>query len=545
MQTGHTISEKTGRASRGISPKTRHLLYKTVTFLLVTAAFVFFYDWLTKGSLSGFFGMEDISRKTKGYFVPICAWVVAAISLNLVVGFSGELSLGHAGFMSIGYSTGIVVYNLLTKGYGWDNIYLAMAVTLAAAGVTAGIVGFLVGIPVLRLRGDYLAIVTLACAEIVKSLLQCLYVGLDTADGVRLQFAFPKNTLEGGKLTLLLKGPTASAAIGTKGTTTDLPALYIISFALVILTLLVVFNLTDSRTGRAIKSTRENRIAAEAMGIPVTRHKMIAFVTASVLAGMAGALLANKSTYQPANFNLDMSIMVLVYVVLGGLGNVLGSIFSTTVLYILPEELRFMKDYRMLVYALVLIFAMVLTNNPVIKRWVTSFVGLFKRRKHMTLFAEEARNPYGKGEGRQEEGPREVLVVEEEPETSEAPRSAALQAASVEAEPERTADSAVEEALPEPEASRTAPAADVLLPIGPLYTADGTPLDEDTLRRIALGLKFYEAYGEDGVGKQRKSDSEKAGKDDGKKAKSEKKQKDSKKAGSKKKQKDRKGGGKK
>ena len=122
-----------------------------------------------------------------------------------------------------------MVYNLLTKGYGWGNIYLSMAVTMAFSGLLAGIVGFLVGIPVLRLRGDYLAIVTLACAEIIKSLLQCFYVALDTSDGAKLLFAFPKNTLNGSGITMLLKGPTASAPIGTKGTTTDLPALYIIS----------------------------------------------------------------------------------------------------------------------------------------------------------------------------------------------------------------------------------------------------------------------------------------------------------------------------
>ena len=495
MQYDHAVIGQMSRSRRSFSPKARHILYKTATFLLVTAAFVFLYDWLTQGPLSGILNMEDISRKTKGYFVPICAWVVAAVSLNLVVGFSGELSLGHAGFMSIGYSTGIVVYNLLTKGYGWENIYLSMAVTMAVSGLLAGIVGFLVGIPVLRLRGDYLAIVTLACAEIIKSLLQCFYVALDTSEGAKLLFAFPKNTLNGSGITMLLKGPTASAPIGTRGTTTDLPALYIISFALVILTLLVVFNLTDSRTGRAIKSTRDNRIAAESMGIPVTRHKMIAFVTAAVLAGMSGALLANKSTYQPANFNLDMSIMVLVYVVLGGLGNVMGTIFSTTALYILPEELRFMKDYRMLVYALVLIFAMVLSNNPVIKRWFTSFTSLFRRKHSITLFAEESRNAYAGSKDVQDDRTSEPLVVVEEqtlPDTKAA--LPVLEDRVAEAEP-----AAVDaEAGIQPAAAGTRAEDKDIFTM--LYTADGTPLDVESMRRIQVGLMLYDAYGDIEIG---------------------------------------------
>lgn len=494
MQHDHAVIGQMSRIRRFFSPKARHILYKTATFLLVTAAFVFLYDWLTQGPLSGILNMESISRKTKGYFVPICAWVVAAVSLNLVVGFSGELSLGHAGFMSIGYSTGIVVYNLLTKGYGWENIYLSMSVTLAVSGLLAGIVGFLVGIPVLRLRGDYLAIVTLACAEIIKSLLQCFYVALDTSDGAKLLFAFPKNTLNGSGITMLLKGPTASAPIGTKGTTTDLPALYIISFALVILTLLVVFNLTDSRTGRAIKSTRDNRIAAESMGIPVTRHKMIAFVTAAVLAGMSGALLANKSTYQPANFNLDMSIMVLVYVVLGGLGNVMGTIFSTTALYILPEELRFMKDYRMLVYALVLIFAMVLSNNPVIKRWFTSFTSLFRRKHSITLFAEESRNAYAGSKDVQADRTSEPLVVEEEALSDTKAALPVLEDRVAEAEPAAVdAEAGIQPAAADSKAEDK----DIFTM---LYTADGTPLDEESMRRIQVGLMLYDAYGDIDIG---------------------------------------------
>ena len=148
---------------------------------------------------------------------------------------------------------------------------------------------------------------------------------------------------------------------------------------LILITLVVVLNLVNSRTGRAIQATRDNRIAAESMGVSVTRYKMIAFVTAAVLAGMAGALYGlNSSTVVPTQFTFNQSINVLVFVVLGGLGNVLGSVISATFLTVLPEVLREFADYRMLVYAVVLILVMIFTNNPMIRSLTNRLFGPVK-----------------------------------------------------------------------------------------------------------------------------------------------------------------------
>ena len=149
---------------------------------------------------------------------------------------------------------------------------------------------------------------------------------------------------------------------------------------LVLIALTVVLNLVNSRAGRAIKATRDNRIAAESMGVPVTKYKMMAFVTAAALAGMAGALYGlNSSTVVPTQFTFNQSINVLVFVVLGGLGNVLGSVISATLLTVLPEVLRAFADYRMLVYAVVLILVMIFTNNPLIRSFADRLIAPVKR----------------------------------------------------------------------------------------------------------------------------------------------------------------------
>ena len=233
----------------------------------------------------------------------------------------------------------------------------------------AGIAGTLIGIPVLRLRGDYLAIVTLAFGEIIRNLVNVLYIG--TANG-KLYFSFLNKELPGG-VTMLVDG--AKGAVKIKPIST-----FTVGFVLILITLVVVLNLVNSRAGRAIKACRDNRIAAESMGVNVTKYKMMAFVTAAVLAGMAGALYGlNSSTVVPTQFTFNQSINVLVFVVLGGLGNVLGSIISATLLTVLPEMLRAFADYRMLVYAIVLILVMIATNNPTIRALLTRLGNLFRR----------------------------------------------------------------------------------------------------------------------------------------------------------------------
>ncbi len=286
-----------------------------------------------------------------------------AVSLNLVIGFSGELSLGHAGFMSIGAYTGAIVSGWLLNAFDMQDTTLRLVLAIVIGGVIAGIMGLLIGIPVLRLRGDYLAIVTLAFGEIIRNLVNVLYVG--TADG-KLYFNFLNKDMP-GEVTMLVDG--AKGAVKIKPIST-----FAVGFVLILITLIIVLNLVNSRSGRAIMAARDNRIAAESMGVSVTKYKMIAFVTAAVLAGMAGALYGlNSSTVVPTQFTFNQSINVLVFVVLGGLGNVLGSVISATFLTVLPEVLREFADYRMLVYAVVLILVMIFTNNPMIRSLTNRF----------------------------------------------------------------------------------------------------------------------------------------------------------------------------
>jgi branched-chain amino acid transport system permease protein len=347
--------------------KRKRLIYNLVTYALVIAAYII---------LQNMIGAKTISRSLKGLLVPICAWIIMAVSLNLVIGFSGELSLGHAGFMSIGAYTGAIISGWLMAAFDMQDPTLRLVLAIAGGGIVAGIFGVLIGIPVLRLRGDYLAIVTLAFGEIIRNLVNVLYVG--TADG-QLHFAFLNKKLP-ADVTMLVDG--AKGAVKIKPIST-----FTVGFVLVMITLIVVLNLVNSRAGRAIQATRDNRIAAESMGVSVTKYKMMAFVTAAVLAGMAGALYGlNSSTVVPTQFTFNQSINVLVFVVLGGLGNVLGSVISATFLTVLPEVLREFADYRMLVYAVVLILVMIFTNNPLIRsvfgRAVAPVKGLFRRKKN-------------------------------------------------------------------------------------------------------------------------------------------------------------------
>ena len=346
--------------------KRKRLIYNIITFALVIVAFIV---------LQSMIANKSITRSLKGQLVPICCWIVMAVSLNLVIGISGELSLGHAGFMSVGAYTGAVVSGWLLNALNVQDATLRLVLALAAGGLLAGIAGVLIGIPVLRLRGDYLAIVTLAFGEIIRSLVNVLYVG--TADG-KLYFSFLNKKMP-ENVTLLVDG--AKGAVKVKPVST-----FTVGFVLVLVTLIIVLNLVHSRAGRAIQATRDNRIAAESMGVSVTKYKMMAFVTAAVLAGMAGALYGlNASTVIPTQFTFNQSINVLVFVVLGGLGNVLGSVISATFLTILPEVLREFADYRMLVYAVVLILVMIFTNNPLIRSLVNRLFGpvkaLFRGKK--------------------------------------------------------------------------------------------------------------------------------------------------------------------
>lgn len=325
-----------------------------ITYAGVILAFVIL-------SIMGDAGM--LSRSLKGQLVPICCYIVMAVSLNLTVGILGELSLGHAGFMSVGAFSGIIAAMGLQAAIPSPVVRLVIALVVGA--VFAGVAGALIGIPVLRLRGDYLAIVTLAFGEIIKELINCLIVGVDS-EGLHFIFNITGaktvsdlHMLEGGRA--IIKG-----AQGATGTETI--ASFTMGFILIMVSLVIILNLVRSRSGRAIMALRDNRIAAESVGINVTKYKMMAFVTSAALAGSAGALYGlNYSNLLATKFNFNTSILVLVFVVLGGLGNIRGSIIAAAILTVLPELLRSFADYRMLVYAIVLILVMLGTNNSQLK----------------------------------------------------------------------------------------------------------------------------------------------------------------------------------
>lgn len=318
------------------------------TYGMVIAAYIVL-------QLMGSAGM--LSSTIRGQLVPICAYVVMALSLNLTVGVLGELSLGHAGFMSVGAFAGAVAASALPIPS--DPLRLAASMLIGA--VFAGVVGVLVGVPVLRLNGDYLAIVTLAFGQIIKSIVENLYIGMDSAG---LHASFLENRIafaDGGRM--ILNGPMGVNGIQKISTFTA-------GFILILIVLVIIFNLVNSRAGRAIMALRDNRIAAESVGITVTKYKLMAFVTSAAMAGAAGTLFAlGQNTIIASKFDFNTSILILVFVVLGGQGKMWGSIIAATFLTVLPETpaMRGLADYRMLVYAIVMILVMLATNNDKLK----------------------------------------------------------------------------------------------------------------------------------------------------------------------------------
>ncbi|MBQ9853278.1 MAG: branched-chain amino acid ABC transporter permease [Ruminiclostridium sp.] len=317
-------------------------------------------------------GQGMVSNSLQSLLVPVCCYIVMAVSLNLTVGVLGELSLGHAGFMSLGAFSGIIVSFALQDIIAFGPLRLVISIVVGA--IIGGIGGVLVGVPVLRLRGDYLAIVTLAFGEIIKNVIMVLYVGLDENG---LHFATNQSNLnmsyEG---VAIIKGPMGAVGVTRLATFTA-------GFILVLLTLIIVQNLVNSRSGRAILALRDNRIAAESVGISVTKYKLMAFVTSAALAGAAGALFGlNYSSTMATRFDFNTSILILVFVVLGGLGSIRGSMIAAALLYILPEMLRnfAISEYRMLIYAVILILVMLFTNNPQLKDLISKVIPKGKKK---------------------------------------------------------------------------------------------------------------------------------------------------------------------
>lgn len=272
------------------------------------------------------------SRQLSNMLIPISAYIVMAVSLNLVVGLLGELSLGHAGFMSVGLFSGCLLSIALVDIL---PVAIRLPVSMLFGGLFAALAGLVVGLPALRLKGDYLAIVTLACGEIIKSVITNLKI-------------------TGGALGL-------NTNLVYSNTKTLLP----FAAVLVFITMLVMMNLKKSKYGRAIMAIRDNRIAAEAMGINVTYFKLAVFMIAAFFAGAAGTIYGHFfANVKAASFDYNVSIEILVMVVLGGMGSVRGSIIAAIILQALPELLREFADYRMLAYSVLLIVIMLLNSSP-------------------------------------------------------------------------------------------------------------------------------------------------------------------------------------
>ncbi len=261
--------------------------------------------------------------------------IILAVSLNLVVGFLGELSLGHAGFMCVGAYIGCYAANQLHAII--PSKLLVLIITMVIGGLTAAVFGFIIGLPALRLKGDYLAIVTLAFGEIVRNIAKNL-----------------------------------PAFGGSKGlfTTTYGPTLFIPTFILVLVVVIIAQNLIHSKHGRAITATRDNEIAAKAMGINVTYYKLFVFIVAAFFAGIAGVIYGHFTTpVLYSFFSYNYSIEILVMVVLGGMGSITGSIlaatFITTINFILQTNLSGdLAALKFLIYAVILIVFVIYNNAP-------------------------------------------------------------------------------------------------------------------------------------------------------------------------------------
>ena len=268
--------------------------------------------------------------------------MILAVSLNLVVGFLGELSLGHAAFMCVGAYLGCFAANLMHEHTQLPDLVVVI-ISMLLAGVIAAIFGFIIGLPALRLKGDYLAIATLAFGEIVRN----IFKNLNLFGGAM------------GMSTKLYNGNT----------------LFILSFVVLLIVLFLCQNLINSKHGRAVIAIRDNEIAAKAMGINVTFYKLLIFIVAAFFAGVAGVLYGETiGTIRQETFSFNYSIEILVMVVLGGMGSINGSLIAAAVItylnIILQNQLSgALAPVKNIVYALILIVIVIFSNAPAMKRF--------------------------------------------------------------------------------------------------------------------------------------------------------------------------------
>ncbi len=303
-----------------------------------------------------------IDRYYAGIIKLIFINIILAVSLNLVTGILGQLVLGHAGFMSVGaYTAALFTLHSGMPTQGPASV-LTLLVAIALGGLVAAVIGFVIGVPALRLKGDYLAIITLGFGEIIR--------------------------------VILLNLPFAGGALGLRGIPglTSFNAVFFIS----VLTVYFIYAYLTSRHGRAVLSIREDEIAAEAAGINTTRYKIIAFVMAAFFAGVAGGLYAHHiGVIAPGKFDFNYSVEMLVMVVLGGMGSITGSVVAAIVLTILPEALRAFADYRMLLYSVLLILMMLFRPGGLLGRSELSIAGLGRWLKR-TFTGKNGAKPAGK-----------------------------------------------------------------------------------------------------------------------------------------------------
>ncbi len=306
---------------------------------------------------------ELVNRYIYNLLVMVLIMIVMSTSLNIATGFLGELVLGHAGFMGIGAYTAAIIGIALRPYIEVD--LLLFVVSAIAAMILAGTAGLLVGTPALRLRGDYLGIMTLGFGEIVRNLI----TNLDT----------------------VTNGAQGLAGIPRIMT-------FPIAFWTTVLIVTTIFLFMNSRHGRAILSIREDEIASESVGINITRYKLLAFVLASMFAGVGGAMFAFKEGFlAPVSFNFLKSVEIFVIVVLGGMGSLSGSIVSSIVLVFLPEYLRDFKEYRYLLYSAILVITMLYRPKGLMGTKEFDFTQL---KNKITTFTKRLKARFSKGSDR-------------------------------------------------------------------------------------------------------------------------------------------------
>lgn len=308
-----------------------------------------------------------LARSTVSLLSQIAYSIILAVSLNLVVGFLGELSLGHAGFMCVGAYIGCLFANYMHKVISSDLVVLILS--MLVGGLVAAVFGFIIGLPALRLKGDYLAIVTLAFGEIVRNI-------------------FKNLELFGG-------------ALGLNTVKYNTESLFIVAFITVLIVLFLIQNLIQSKHGRAITSIRDNEIASRAMGINVTFYKLFVFVVSAFFAGIAGVIYGHWVTpVLYSFFSYNYSIEILVMVVLGGMGNISGSIIAATLItyvnFILQKNLSGnLAALKFLVYAMILIIVVLFNNAPAFKPIkeklnISKLLSHFQKKNHPERIKNDA-----------------------------------------------------------------------------------------------------------------------------------------------------------